>query len=157
MHKIKASHKEQINSNKKHLKAKSRSRSRTKLGGKKLYKTDIESDEPESLEDMDMEMEDGEKADEVRYGNEKNFNCILLKRENFAKMKYMLDIGFNLLIYGVGSKHDITNLFVQDKLIKGANPRRVLMFNGYLSQVECSMKGLLKEVRGYLLSEVYRQ
>ena len=48
-------------------------------------------------------------------------------------MKYMLDIGFNLLIYGVGSKRDITNLFVQDKLIKGANPRRVLMFNGYLS------------------------
>ena len=30
----------------------------------------------------------------------------------------MLDVGFNLLIYGVGSKYDIINLFVQDKLIK---------------------------------------
>ena len=78
-------------------------------------------------------MEGEEKPDVVRYDNEKSQNCILLKKENFAKMKYMLDIGFNLLIYGVGSKRDITNLFVQDKLIKGANPRRVLMFNGYLS------------------------
>lgn len=68
----------------------------------------------------------------------------------------MLDCGFNLLIYGVGSKYDIINLFIQDKLIKRPNSRNVLMFNGYLSQVSCSMKALLKEVRNYLLSDIYK-
>lgn len=34
----------------------------------------------------------------------------------FNKMKFMLDCGFNLLVYGVGSKLDLINLFVQQQL-----------------------------------------
>lgn len=60
---------------------------------------------------MDNE-EDKNETDDLRHQIKKNENCKELKKENFAKMKYMLDIGFNLLIYGVGSKRDITNLFI---------------------------------------------
>jgi hypothetical protein len=35
-----------------------------------------------------------------------------LVKSNFVKMKYMMDCGFNLLVYGVGSKLDLLNLFV---------------------------------------------
>ena len=34
----------------------------------------------------------------------------------FDKMKYMLDCGFNLLVYGVGSRYALLNKFVIEKL-----------------------------------------
>ena len=112
------SHKEQIVSNKKHQK---KSRARRPVGGKK-YKTDIESsdefisdeeDKRQNGDEFDQEMSDEEKQfEDQRHKENKNVNCVQIKKQHFAKMKYMLDIGFNLLIFGVGSKYDITNLFI---------------------------------------------
>ena len=42
-------------------------------------------------------------------------------------MKYMMDCGFNLLVYGVGSRYKLLNMFYMKHLSK--NP--VLYFNGY--------------------------
>lgn len=35
-----------------------------------------------------------------------------VKQDHFGQMKYYLDCGFNLLIFGVGSKRGIVNNFV---------------------------------------------
>ena len=43
----------------------------------------------------------------------KKKNLERLVKNNFNKMKFRLDCGFNLLIYGVGSKYDFINLFCQ--------------------------------------------
>ena len=50
-------------------------------------------------------------------------------------MRFLQDCGFNLLIYGVGSKIDFLNLFCQRYLM---NTETVLMFNGY--HTNCSIK-----------------
>ena len=43
-------------------------------------------------------------------------------------MKYYLDCGFNLLVYGVGSKRGIINTFMKRQLVM-TNP--VLLVQGY--------------------------
>lgn len=75
----------------------------------KAYKTDIESGE----EDVDMDAElsnDGLSANtkHTEHKNAFNRNSIRIK---FEKMRYMLDCGFNLMVYGYGSKADILHLF----------------------------------------------
>lgn len=47
----------------------------------------------------------------IKQINQKNAVAKAFIKERFPKMKYMLDCGFNLLVYGVGSKVDILNLF----------------------------------------------
>ena len=50
--------------------------------------------------------------------NEYHKNMVMkrLVNEMYPKMKYLLDSGFNLCLYGVGSKIDFLNFFVQQKL-----------------------------------------
>ena len=43
----------------------------------------------------------------------KKKNLEKLTKTNFSKMKFLLDCGFNLLMYGIGSKIDFINLFCQ--------------------------------------------
>ena len=66
-------------------------------------------------------------------------------------MKYMLDCGFNLLIFGVGSKVDILNYFVQKQLIMQCCD--VIIFNGFHSG--CNMKKVVDEITGWFLKIVY--
>jgi hypothetical protein len=47
-----------------------------------------------------------------KHAIEKEENRILLRKQNFPLMRYYLNCGFNLLIYGIGSKRDFINLFV---------------------------------------------
>lgn len=90
----------------------------------------------------------------VRYLREKN-NHIgnLLSKKNglFNKMKFMLDCGFNLLVYGVGSKLDLMNLFVQLQIQGQAN---VLIFNAY--HQGCNMKRIIDDIVSWVLREVYK-
>lgn len=52
----------------------------------------------------------------IKNQNLKNLNIKYIFKEQFPKLKYMLDCGFNLMIYGMGSKFDLMNLFVQKQL-----------------------------------------
>ena len=52
-----------------------------------------------------------------------------LIKEDFDKMKYMLDCGFNLLVYGYGSKRELINFFHQRQL----DDMETIIFNGYHS------------------------
>lgn len=69
----------------------------------------------------------------------------------FNRLKYMLDCGFNLMLYGVGSKLDLVNLFVQKNLQSQSS---VLIFNGFHSG--CNMKRIVDDIVSYLLKEVYK-
>ena len=64
-----------------------------------------------SDEEMISDDEDGPIIP-VKRLEEKNINLENLMKKNFIKMKYMMDCGFNLLVYGVGSKLDLMNMFV---------------------------------------------
>ena len=46
---------------------------------------------------------------------------------NFSHMKYYLDCGFSLLIYGVGSKRELINTFVTTSLVN----EPCLIVNGF--------------------------
>jgi hypothetical protein len=73
-------------------------------------------------------------------------NNMLLK-----KMKYMLDCGFNLLVYGVGSKMDVLNFFAQKHL---QTSNTVLVFNGY--HTGCNMKIIVDEIANWFIKEIYK-
>ena len=51
--------------------------------------------------------------------------------EDFQRLTYYLDSGFNLLIYGVGSKFRLINQFVREKIQSGGDP--ILQVQGYHS------------------------
>ena len=74
-----------------------------------------------------------------------------MRSQLYQKMKYMLDCGFNLLVYGVGSKVDILNYFVQKQLIMQCCD--VIIFNGFHSG--CNMKKVVDEITGWFLKIVY--
>jgi hypothetical protein len=61
-------------------------------------------------------MADFESLIKHKIKKEVRIECILKEKALFNKMKYMLDCGFNLLVYGVGSKYDMLNLFAQKQL-----------------------------------------
>lgn len=63
----------------------------------------------------------------------------------------MLDCGFNLLIYGVGSKLDIINIFVQREI---QSNQSVLVFNGY--HTACNMKCIVYSIVDWLYKERYK-
>ena len=61
----------------------------------------------------------------------------------------MLDCGFNLLIYGYGSKRDAINLFHQRFLVD----QETIIFNGY-SQT-CGVKIIVEKICSWFLKYVY--
>jgi hypothetical protein len=71
-------------------------------------------------------------------------------RHTFDKMKYMLDCGFNLMVYGVGSRYKLLNLFFQKHLSKYP----VIQFNGYLGT--CNMKNVIKELWNYIHKDIFK-
>lgn len=88
---------------------------------KKNYQTDIEDD------DVDMDHDDyGAEANinssdtrldvHVKHQFLKNKNIELLIKTKYGEMKYMLDCGFNILLYGIGTKFEFLNLFCQKHL-----------------------------------------
>jgi len=64
----------------------------------------------------------------------------LIKAKN-RKMKYLLDCGFNVLLYGVGSKTDFINFFCQTQLLQTES---VLMMNGY--HTNCTIKHVIRDI-----------
>ena len=52
----------------------------------------------------------------IKHRGEKNNQIQGLMDKYFDKMKYMLDCGFNLLVFGVGSRYALLNCFVVEKL-----------------------------------------
>ena len=91
---------------------------KSKFNGGKAYLTEIE-DCDASMNDYDPDREDDNvdlKDSKIAYIKNidlKKKNLERLVKNNFNKMKFRLDCGFNLLIYGVGSKYDFINLFCQ--------------------------------------------
>lgn len=101
--------------------------------------------------DMEEMCEDAEKT-LIKHKDEKNQNIINLVKHNFEKMKFMLDCDFNLLIYGVGSKIDILNLFVQKKL----QNKTVFYCNGFNDTAKSNLKSLVTKLIDYFKHDVFR-
>lgn len=103
--------------------------------------------------EMEAENQPGVGQNEsIKHNDLKNKNIVNLVKNNFEKMKYMLDCGFNLLIYGVGSKIDIINLFVQKKLQK----KMVFWFNGFNDHLKSNFKTLVNEIIKYFKDGIFK-
>ena len=109
-----------------------KSKSKSKKLGRKGYQTELDSydsqnEQMESYDEHDV-VKSGDKKDKddthIKHKPHKNewigthFNtkkgCD--QKSTFDKMKYMLDCGFNLMVYGVGSRYKLLNLFIQRQL-----------------------------------------
>ena len=71
-----------------------------------------------------------------------------IKKELFQKMKFYQDCGLNILVYGVGSKRHILNLYLLEQL--KLNGHSCVAINGYHSAT--SMKSILTTMFNYLKS-----
>lgn len=67
--------------------------------------------EKDAAEDVDNRSDDDIKPVIIKNILLKNYHMKNLIQQNYSKIKYMLDCGFNILVYGVGSKIDFLNLF----------------------------------------------
>lgn len=110
----------------------------------KTYKTDIES---MASEDVEMEglHSPNDDFEIVKHSEEKNFFNQSQFRIKFEKMKYMLDCGFNLLVYGCGSKADVLNLFQLKHMSNG----HTLIFRAFDSR--CTMKNIVECIVNWFL------
>ena len=88
----------------------------------------------------------------IKHKDQKNLNIINIVKQNFEKMKFMLDCDFNLLIYGVGSKIDILNLFVQKKL----QNKTVFYCNGFNDSAKSNLKALVTKLIDYFKNDVFK-
>ena len=77
---------------------------------------------------------------------------VIVHQPLFQKMKFMLDCGFNLLVFGIGSKYDILNLFAQ-KSLQNQN-QTVLVFNSY--NHGCNMKRVVDEIVSWFMKELMK-
>ena len=107
----------------------------------------------ESYDEDDL-VKQGDKKDKddtiMKHKSLKNRHVEAVMRQTFDKMKYMLDCGFNLLVYGVGSRYKLLNLFYQKHLSKYP----MIQFNAYLSS--CTMKNFLKELQAYIERHIFK-
>jgi len=81
-----------------------------KAKSRKAYDSDGLSNDEFEAEDAEM-MADFDTIIKHKNKKEARIERIIKDKTLFNKMKYMLDCGFNLLVYGVGSKFDMLNLF----------------------------------------------
>lgn len=108
-------------------------------------------------------MESYDEAEFTKHGDKEDKNDTFMKHKEhknqyiedqmatkFEKMKYMMDCGFNLLVYGVGSRYQVLNLFFQSHLSKQA----ILQCNGYVNT--CNIKNLLAYVQKYINDYIYK-
>lgn len=65
----------------------------------------------------------------IKHENEKKKIGESIKLVQFPRMKYYLDCGFNLLVYGVGSKRNILNYFTSTHITSDS----CLIINGFHS------------------------
>lgn len=66
-------------------------------------------------------------------------------------MKFMLDCGFNLCVYGVGSKYCLLNLFAQKFL---ATSQYVIIENGY--HTGSNMKKVVEDIKNWFAKVIYK-
>jgi uncharacterized membrane protein len=101
----------------------------------KNYKSDHSGEEDEVDGPIKMEKENNDITNLIdidpprKHEDEKRNLTGYIKLEQMPTMKYYLDCGFNLLVYGVGSKRNILNYFASSLL---ANDH-VLIINGFHS------------------------
>lgn len=62
----------------------------------------------------------------------------------------MLDCGFNLLVYGYGSKRDAINIFHQRLLMD----QETIIFNGYHGA--CTIKTIIEKITSWFLKFVFQ-
>jgi hypothetical protein len=89
-------------------------KSKSKSKKYKNYNTESENEHMESY-DEDALVKQGDKKDKddtiIKHKPLKNLQIENVMRQTFSKMKYMMDCGFNLMVYGVGSRYKLLNLF----------------------------------------------
>lgn len=78
--------------------------------------------------DVDMADDDDDSGPFPKNVQAKNTLMRKLVGELHPKMKYLLDCSFNICLYGVGSKVDFLNYYVQRELLAKEN---VCVFNGF--------------------------
>jgi hypothetical protein len=97
------------------------------------YDVDVEVDEEAVVmerEDCDIDFNHVNLASLEKHSKEKQVHIKKIKDSTFPRMRYFLESGFNLLIYGIGSKRNIMNEFAHN-IYNSGEP--VLVVNGYHS------------------------
>ena len=112
----------------------------------KSFKTDIEDycedEDPEDMLDQpDVFIKNLQKKIDLLHK---------IPNEKYTKMRYMIDCGFNLLIYGIGSKFNILNHF----MFQLVNHSNVIVFNGF--NTNCDIKLVVEELVSYFMIEILR-
>ena len=129
--------------------------------GRKAYKTDFEGGAGE--EDSEEEVKDGltnvKKEDDFEIIQEERrlkkhfqvkqeYNSYLQSVEKFQEMKYFLDCGFNLLVYGIGSKRNLLNSFMTNQL----DGQPCLVINGFHSAT--SIKSITSQMIKFVKDQI---
>lgn len=103
----------------------------------KSYNTDYsagsgnEYDEPTMYknEDTTMAIDGISDFKDTKHQTEKEILFEEIKNNHFGQMKYFLDCGFNLLVFGSGSKRSLMNVFVDNMV----SDQPCFIVNGYHS------------------------
>jgi len=82
----------------------------------------------------------------VKHVDEKQKLQESLKQNLFPKMKFYQDCGFNIMVHGVGSKREILNAYLNEKLYLDGHD--VTVVNGYHSST--SIKDVLASCLAFL-------
>lgn len=137
----------------------SRPQSKNRKRSVKKGRAGSESDEEMEIMDNDFSLDS---QASIKHYKKKNDRLTLMlcppvemeikQQPLFQKMRFMLDCGFNLLVFGVGSKYDILNLFAQ-KNLQNQN-QTVLVFNSY--NHGCNMKRVVDEIVSWFMKELMK-
>lgn len=106
---------------------------------------DSEQQNDERLNDDDVDMKECVDDDDTGFlKNEWSKNMVMKKLcvFNYPRMKYLLDSGFNLCLYGIGSKVDYVNYYVQTRL---QTKEHVYVFNGFTQS--CNMRVVVSQLK----------
>ena len=86
----------------------------------------------------------------IKHLSEKNKNIEKIIEKTFKKMKFSLDCNINIMIYGVGSKYNLLNLFYTRHLINN----NCFIYNGFYHG--CTIKLIISDIIRYISEDIYK-
>jgi hypothetical protein len=107
-----------------------------------------EADATYHVKDRTNEVNIGDLSDymDVKHAEIKAKRLLQIKEENFSKMKFYQDCGFNIMCFGVGSKRDILNAYAVEHISWADHS--VSIVNGY--NPGTGIKSVLGSIFNYL-------
>lgn len=126
----------------------------------KNYKSDFDGElvDDENQELVTMERDNNLVLDQYgetldKHAKEKSVRMENLKSTMFPKMRYYLDCGFNLLVYGVGSKRGFLKEFSQLNISNASEP--LIYVNGY--NTGANIKSIISLITKFMNEHILRR